>query len=115
MKKAGALHPGLLSTPAPLCCALPFLSVALRRGARHVYRYNRLIAYHPSVVPRRDHVRFARTNLLLRAIFHPDVQPSRYLVAGVQHLAGIGPRYGLDVLRPPPARLEDEARGVEIT
>ena len=63
---------------------------------------------------RGDHVRVTGTKLLLGAVVHPDVQPARYVVAGVQHLAAIRTRYGLDVLRPPPAGLEHEARGGEV-
>src|SRR5918992_5669396 len=95
--------------------ALFFLRVALRRDARHINRDNRFVAHHPGVVPGRYHVRLAGTNLLLRAVLEPDVQPPRDLVAGVQDLTAVGPGYGLDVLRPSPAGLEHESRGVELT
>ena len=73
-------------------------SVLLSGHPGHVNRNYRLLAYHPTVVPRRDYVCVTRAKLFLCAIVHLDMQPTRDLVAGVQHLATLSARYGLDVL-----------------
>ncbi len=54
-----------MAAPAPIAVlkALSSLLVALRRDARHVHRYERLVSYYPSVVPWRYHRLLTGTDL----------------------------------------------------
>src|SRR3712207_3978732 len=70
------------------------LSVLLSRHPGHVHRDNRLVAYHPSVVPRRDNVRVTGTNsssvpssILMRRLPLKDGWGSRSRVSLAPHPA----------------------------
>src|SRR5215207_8830939 len=89
---------GFSKQPPPFLVLVSFsCSVLLSRHPGYVNRNHQLVAYNPSVVPRRDNVGFTGAELLLRAVVEPDVQSARYVVAGVQHLAAVSSCYGLNV------------------
>ena len=57
-------------------------------------------------MPRRYHEGLVWAELLLRTVVHGYSQPSRDYVAHVRYQAAVGSCERLDVLRPPPPRLE---------
>src|SRR4029450_8135497 len=58
---------------------------------------------------RRNRVRHTGCNRDLRAVVRPHGDPAGHGIAHVTDLAAVGVDYRLDALRPPPARLEEEA------
>src|SRR3954453_18155351 len=79
-------------------------------GARDLDAVERLVAGDPRVVPRRDLIDVARTDLDLRSVVHPDVQDTRKHVPEMTVRARDRPDDGLDILRPPPPGLPREPR-----
>src|SRR5918998_1463398 len=65
-----------------------------------------LVADHLGVVAWRDRDDVAGADLTLGAVVHPHAHPARDHIAEVRHLARVRARDRLDVLGPPPARLE---------
>src|SRR5262249_1728800 len=74
--------------------------------ARDVDQHGWLAADGPPIVTRRDIERFAGSELEFLTVVHARGETTRNHVPGVGLLTAVGARDGLDVLRPPPSRLE---------
>src|SRR5438309_7739840 len=78
-------------------------------GAVEVDHDRRLVADDPGVVAARQRREVSRAGHELGAVVHADAKPPAHVVLEVRGLAACGLRDGLDVVRPAPAGLEDEA------
>src|SRR5271165_3761599 len=68
-----------------------------------------LVADDPGVVSARKRCDVARAGDELRAVVHPDRETSAHVILEVRRLAALGLGDRLYVVRPAPARFEDEA------
>src|SRR5215211_6907378 len=98
----------------PRTCCLR-ARVFLRRARLKLEADEALIAYHPGVMPRLDHVSIASPDLALSPVLVCDVQSAGLNHAHVPDLAAVCARDGLHALRPLPARLECHAGGGRIS
>src|SRR5215203_3928977 len=74
-----------------------------------------LVPDDPPVMSGRNLVDVSRAKLHLRAIVHTHTEPSGDQMTHVMRQAAVRARYGFDVLRPPPPRLELATGDGEIT
>src|SRR5688500_9363371 len=77
-------------------------------GAQYLDADEWFVALDPGIMARRDGVRLAGADGLLRPITEAYGDPPRSCIADVRHLAGFGARDRLDALGPAPARLQVE-------
>ena len=85
--------------------------VFLRRARLELEADEGLLAYHPSVMARLDHVSVARPDVGLGSVLVRDVEPAGLSDTHVPDLAAVCAHDRLDALRPLPARLERHAGG----
>src|SRR5262245_58474231 len=123
-----ALAPSLLTCPRDACRIGPAglepsalersaLGVRLSRLAVELVTDDRLGTDDPRVVAGLDHVGVAGADLDGRTIRVLYVESPRRHRSDVVHLTSLGPRHGLDALRPPPPRLQGHSthlHGAEI-
>src|SRR4051794_30129230 len=74
-----------------------------------------LVTDHPGVVALGQRGDIARLGDELGAVVHPDAQPAAHVELHVRCLAAVGAGDGLDVVRPAPARLEDQPADLATT
>src|SRR6202008_1127106 len=84
--------------------------VFLRRARLELEADESLVAYHPPVMARFDHVSVARPDVGLGSVLVRDVEPAGLSDTHVPDLAAVGAHDRLGAPRPPPARLERHAR-----
>src|SRR6187200_3022641 len=83
--------------------------VFLRRARFELEADESLVAYHPAVMPRLDHVSVARPDVGLGSVLVRDVEPAGLSDPHVPDLTAVRAHDRLHALRPPPARLERHA------
>src|SRR5918912_464732 len=108
MKSSASSRRATEQPPDALC--LTVISAAFRvvAGAVPVDDHDRLVAEDPGVVAARQRRDVTGAGDKLGAVVHPDRQPSRDVVLEVGRLAAVGTRDRLDVVRPAPARLQNQ-------
>jgi hypothetical protein len=95
---------GLLFSTRPL----PFLGspLGILSSAPEKSSHTSFVAHYPGVVAWGNGPGVPRTELVLGTVVHPHTYTPREHVAHVRNLATLSASNGLDVLRPPPSRLE---------
>src|ERR1700752_185400 len=89
--------------------AAPFSTLGVVAGAVPVDDDRRLIADNPGVVAARKRRDVARAGDEFRAVVHPYSEPAAHVILEVRRLAALGLCDRLDVVRPAPPWLKNEA------